>query len=122
MKMQKAELEFVTFESADVIATSGNPQFFFKGLGSDVAGDFGRNLSIADAGGLDVTDTYVYEGSDYKVANGESELETVRFYSLNPAGEDSLPFAETATADDLGLGGLKDGTYELSDSKFTPVQ
>ena len=117
--MRYADAEFIRFDAQDVITTSGETVYKFKGLGSDVNGDGDKPFSIS-VGGNDVTD--VYANSMYGVNANDGKT----VYTL--AERDNYTYIETKTSEELGKKGIKDGSYTLGcepglmPGKFSPMQ
>ena len=73
MKMQNVEMEFVTFDAQDVIATSGELTFTVAGLGDGIA----RNATIVTSDGRKIynANDYTLNWSDQVAAALKNEVE-----------------------------------------------
>ena len=132
MKMQNTEMEFIAFDAADIIATSGGPYagenkndpnyaglYYFYGLGSDSTAPNGEGLQIRNQG-QDVTSQYLNRtssnGANYvlrKLVNGETFGPT---YTLTSSG------VEGTLSSVLKENFLGDGAYTLGGKYFNSQQ
>ena len=120
--MEKANLNFVRFEAADVITTSGPfakedindaTLYYFYGLGNDRQAPGGAGLLIRNQG-VDVTDQYLntlYDESQYyAIRTGFTPLAVT---------SDGVEGQSSAYLEGIHI---YDGAYTLSDRKFSYKQ
>ena len=128
--MEKINMEFICFDTDDVITTSGpfgneditnGDLFYFYGLGNNATAPGGLNLLIRNLG-QDVTADYWNEESRANVVFAdESDM-----YHLNTSNAEDGYYVEGFTSEQLKSVGIEDGAYEYSSNKggeyFRPYQ
>ena len=109
MKMQSTEMEFVTFDAQDVIATSGEPKPYFSGSIKDIIGN-----TFNDKIGLPHSFMFKNDESTIRIAMWKSTIDTTggtNYHILNSATVGQSGTTTTYAINATGTNDTPSGEY-----------